>query len=899
MNYYALIPLCACLINFFTFTYILAQKRKSPVNRAYLLSSFFSALWMFELFILWSPIDEAFLLTWEKVTTTTGFFVGFFFLNFVYTFLKKKRDVVFRTFLFFLILSSLINMSTHLYIDGYTKYYWGVSLKSGPLYVPIVLISIFLPTVYSIFLAYRGMQASNDSNVRRQLQLLFQGTSLVIFIGLFSDVILPHVFGLTNILRIGVPFISIQYIFVFMAVKKYNFLSIGVEEISHDLFTNVQDGIILVDNNESTIQINDAAKALFDIDLRNLRNVKISKLFEHYDFQENYRNYETSIRRHDTKRIVSLSQATVRQANVDLGKILIVRDITETKAAEQELHESKTKLEKLTGELVQANASLEQKVAERTRSLLRSNEQLQREITERTRAEEALAAEKELLSVTLRSIGDGVITTDTMGNIVLLNEIAERLTGWRLTEAMAQPLDAVFRIYDEKTRQPRPNPVMEALHTESIVSRAQHTLLVAKDRTEHIVAESAAPIRSKEGKVLGVVLVFRDMTDRRRIEEELIKADKLESIGVLAGGIAHDFNNILTAIIGNISLAKMYANTEEKVFTRLVNTEKAALQAQNLTQQLLTFSKGGSLVRKPMSIGDLIRDCIDFSLRGSNVKCEYEVEKNIWPVEIDEGQISQVMNNLIINANQAMPEGGIIHVQAHNVHVGDGSSDYNQPLRKGRYVRISVKDSGVGIAEEHLSKIFDPYFTTKQKGSGLGLFTCYSIVKKHDGHLAVESLQGVGSTFHVYLPASERRVRKVADKKTVQVVGRGKILVMEDDATIREVTGEMLGHYGYTVAFARDGAEAIALYRQAQQDTVPFDVVIMDLTIPGGMGAKETIARLLALDPRAKAIVASGYGNDPIMVEFAQHGFCERIVKPYKSEELHEMLHRIIAAPSV
>jgi PAS domain S-box-containing protein len=898
MNYFAFIPLLAFLINVFTWTYIFAQKRRNPVNTAYLILASTLAAWTLELFLLWIPIEESLLYPLLKITMITGFMVGFFFLNFTYIFLGKTKDKIFYVFLYSAVIASLINIFSNLYVEGYTKYKWGISLEGGMLFVPIAFFVIALPIIYSLSLIYKDMKSSYDSNKKKQLLLLFQGTLASFIIALMSDVFFPYVIGVKNVMRIGISGTMIQSIFVFCAVSKYNFLSMDIKDVAKDLFTNVRDGVVIINEHEYIIQMNRSAKELFGINDFSSNSIKVSSIINDYKFDEDYKNYETTIIKGSDEIFVSLSQATVRQSGLELGKILIIRDITESKKAEKELKGSKTKLEKLAGELAQANASLEQKVAERTKSLLISNEQLQREILERKRAEEELAAEKERLAVTLGSIGDGVITTDTQGHVALLNKAAEHLTGWHQAEAIGQPLAAVFQILDERTRSPQGSPVEEALHTNRVVSRTNHAILIARDRTERIVAESAAPIHDTDGKVIGAVLVFRDVTERRKIEEELIKADKLESIGVLAGGIAHDFNNILTAIIGNISLAKMYASAEDKVYTRLVNAEKAALQAQNLTQQLLTFSKGGSLVRRPASIGDLIRDCIDFSLRGSNVKCEFSLEEDVWPVEIDEGQMSQVINNLIINADQAMPDGGMIEVRAENITVDEGNRERFLPLENGRYVRISVKDHGIGIPEEHIQKIFDPYFTTKQKGSGLGLFTCYSIVKKHEGHLAVESHQGVGTTFYVYIPASQRRVQKAEDKKDVHHSGRGKILIMEDDETIRDVTGEMLSHFGYEVAFARDGNEALDLYAKARDTAAPFDVIIMDLTIPGGMGAKETIAKALQIDPQVKAIVASGYANDPLMTEFAQYGFRDRIVKPYKAGELHEILRRVIADAS-
>jgi CheY-like chemotaxis protein len=290
-----------------------------------------------------------------------------------------------------------------------------------------------------------------------------------------------------------------------------------------------------------------------------------------------------------------------------------------------------------------------------------------------------------------------------------------------------------------------------------------------------------------------------------------------------------------------------------------------------------------------------VKESIDFSLRGASVKCNLLGGHEVWPVEVDTGQISQVINNLMINANHAMPDGGIIEVRIENVEIQSEQISAFLPLQIGKYVKMSFQDSGIGIPEEMIPKIFDPYFTTKKTGSGLGLFSCYSILKKHGGHLAVESTQGVGSTFYVYIPASPEALVAAKDTHAVRSVGGGHILIMEDEETIRDVTGEMLSHFGYEVEFAKDGLEAIALYQRAREAGKPFDVIIMDLTIPGGMGGKEAVKRILEIDARARAVVASGYANDPIIADFRHYGFCERIAKPYKSEELHALLQQIMA----
>jgi nitrogen-specific signal transduction histidine kinase/ActR/RegA family two-component response regulator len=390
-----------------------------------------------------------------------------------------------------------------------------------------------------------------------------------------------------------------------------------------------------------------------------------------------------------------------------------------------------------------------------------------------------------------------------------------------------------------------------------------------------------------------VVLVLRDVTENKRIEEELIKAQKLESLGVLAGGIAHDFNNLLTAILGNVSLAKMYADGQEKVIQRLDEAEKASLRAKDLTQQLLTFAKGGAPVKRTASISDVVKDSVKFALRGSNVRCVFDVAQSLWPVEIDEGQISQVVHNLIINACQAMPTGGTILVQAENTTVWP-DQDVGSPLGEGKYVKLSVQDEGQGIPSDILPKIFDPYFTTKKRGSGLGLATSYSILKNHDGLITVESEVGKGTTFSIHLPVSLGEESEKKPFRDAPLYGNGRILVMDDEEMLRAFVGELLGMLGYDVMFAADGHETIEKYRNARECGSPFDCVLMDLTIPGGMGGKETIEKLLQIDPQVRAVVSSGYSDDPVMADFRKYGFLGVVAKPYDATELSDILNKII-----
>jgi len=411
--------------------------------------------------------------------------------------------------------------------------------------------------------------------------------------------------------------------------------------------------------------------------------------------------------------------------------------------------------------------------------------------------------------------------------------------------------------------------------------RAEEELRKHRDNLEELVEERAKELKSANEHLV------REIEHRQRMQEELLKTQKLESLGILAGGIAHDFNNILAGILTNISIVKHYGNVAEDIYDILTEAEKASFQARNLTQQLLGFARGGKPVKKTVSLPALLQDTVEFSLSGSNVRCDYSFPADLWPVEADEGQIGQVIQNLVINADQAMPGGGAISVRAENITVREGDP---LPLPPGEYVKITIQDQGVGIAEKNLEYIFDPFFTTKQKGSGIGLTSSFTIVKNHEGCIRVESVMGDGSTFHVYLPASSNASKAGESDPAKPVSGRGTILLVDDEEVIRRSAGEVLKRLGYQVEFAGDGREGIDLYEKARRDGRPFDLVIMDLTIRGGMGGKEAVAHLKKIDPEAKVIVSSGYSRDPVMSDYRAHGFCGVVPKPYEIEELARVI---------
>jgi PAS domain S-box-containing protein len=505
------------------------------------------------------------------------------------------------------------------------------------------------------------------------------------------------------------------------------------------------------------------------------------------------------------------------------------------------------------------------------------------EITERIHAQKELVSERERLTVTLRSIGDGVITTDILGRVVILNKIAEQLCGWSQKEAEGRPLTEIFRIVNENTGKQCENPAEKVLETGGIVTLANHTVLISRNGTRYSIADSGAPICDHENRIIGVVLVFRDETDKQRLEKELFKTQKLESVGLLAGGIAHDFNNILTAILGNIELADRLVGNNHQVAPLLTEAKKASLRAKGLTQQLLVFAKGGSPVRKTVSIADIIKDSVVFILRGSNVRCELDVPDDLWLLNIDPDQMSQVIQNIIINAAQTMPEGGTIHLVCRNRPATGGGENSRQNT-----VEISITDTGPGINPGIIDKLFDPYFTTKNQGSGLGLSICHSIVNQHGGTISATSSAGKGATFTILLPVGEKNKQLRDDGPEEQLPGLkgARILLMDDDEMVSDVVLAMLRHLGHEAALARDGQEAIHLYNRSREEGRKFELIIMDLTIPGGMGGKEAVREIHKIDPQARVIVASGYSNDPIIASFAEYGFCAAVIKPFQLQDL-------------
>lgn len=508
-------------------------------------------------------------------------------------------------------------------------------------------------------------------------------------------------------------------------------------------------------------------------------------------------------------------------------------------------------------------------------------------------AEEELAAERERLKVTLQAMVEAVITTDRHGVVNYLNEAAEALTGWTDGAAIGRALSEVAPLLQERTRLPVAPPHRSALAEALVVELPPSTVIRHRQGVTRLVEGRCVPIRDFASQPTGVVMVLRDMTERVKLEAEVLRATKLESLGLLAGGIAHDFNNLLTVVMGNVTLAMLDSQVQATGGGQwLREAERGLLRTRDLTQQLLTFAKGGDPVRSAVQLSEVVKETARFCLHGARAKCQFEIENDLWAADVDKGQIGQVVQNLVMNAAQAMPQGGMIWVNL--------SNDASPPLRSGLVgatVRLSISDTGAGIRPEHVNKIFDPYFTTKSDGSGLGLATVYAIVKKHHGYIEVESEVGRGTRFRLWLPATRTAT---ASPLTNSPFGsgasamNGRVLLMDDEEAIRMMASQLLQRIGFEVETAADGAIAVEAYKRALAEGRRFHLVITDLTVPGAMGGLDCMRELVRIDPKVRAIVSSGYSSDPVMSDHRAYGFAGMIPKPYRITDFAKTIRRVL-----
>jgi PAS domain S-box-containing protein len=821
--------------------FALYRMRISPVSTAFFLGSLAIGEWLFAYSWMYSTTDEQVALWWAK----TGY-IGISFIpaavsQYISAVLDQDYEKVGKRVLAIWILSALflaLILSTDMQFSSLLHFSWGFYPKYGITSTPFLLFffGVLIDSLYRFLKGYRKIRkGSAQSMAARELLI-------GIVVGYTASVDFSVGFGL-KLYPFGYIPILLFIVISAHSILRYRLKTITPAFAARQIIDTMNDALIVLDSEGVVRLVNQMSCSMFGRSEQELvgnlptkcmdNNRAFAGILESLVQGETVRNLELEYYRpeENTPGTLSLSASIMQdQAGVPLSVVCVVRDITGRKRAGEDLKQSVS-----------------------------------------------------LLKATLEATADGITVVDSAGKLVDFNR--------RFTEMLRLPDDIIASRDERRALQflhdQLKNPKAFIDKVEELYANPDAESFDVLEFNDGRVFERYSKAQKIEDNSVGRVWSFRDITRQKKLEEELLKSQKLESLGVLAGGIAHDFNNILTAILGSVSLARMHSKPGDKIYSWLIEAEKASFRAKDLTQQLLTFSKGGSPVKKVISLVNSIKDSTSFALRGANVKCDLKVANGLWPLEADEGQMVQVFNNLIINACQAMPDGGQIKIAASNVIV---DSNDNLPLTVGKYVKISLTDEGSGIPTEHLLRIFDPYFTTKQKGSGLGLAVTYSIIKNHGGHIEVESKTGSGTAFTIYLPASDNPIENSEMAGELRIAGKGKVLLMDDEEMVRTIGSEMLSELGYTVETVSDGKEAIDAYTKSKEAGKTFDAVVLDLTIPGGIGGKETIKILREIDPSVMAIVSSGYSNDPVMANFLEYGFNAVVSKPYRITELSRAL---------
>jgi PAS domain S-box-containing protein len=514
------------------------------------------------------------------------------------------------------------------------------------------------------------------------------------------------------------------------------------------------------------------------------------------------------------------------------------------------------------------------------------------EVRERTRelseSRAEIAREKERLAATLASIADGVVAVDAWGRVTLLNPAAEELAGKRERDCLGLPVERVLELsrvdgapFDPAILRARGSSALDAVDLRIRSSAG----------VERTVELAVAPLVDRDRLPAGAVVALQDVSERRRLEVELARAQRLQSLGVLAGGIAHDFNNVLTAVGGHLGLYELEASIDARRNPRLRAAERALDRARELAEQLLTFARGGDPVRAPAAVDDLVLDAAQIAFSGSRVLWTTELPPDLWVVDVDKAQVRRVIENLLINARQALADGGRVRIGAQNV--ADGRK-HHPSLQSARYVRLDVEDEGAGIAPENLERVFDPFFTTKAGGTGLGLATAYSVVHRHAGAITVRSRVGSGTTFSVYLPATDRPISERAPEQPARATTRARALLLDDQADVRDVLTGMLEHLGCDVVAVATEDEAVNAYVAEREHRRAIEISFLDLTLPDSGSGVEVARRIAELDPAAVLVAMSGYSDDPVLAHPERFGFRATLCKPFRLIDVSRALETLL-----
>jgi PAS domain S-box-containing protein len=865
------------------------RKNKTPQFQVFALLCFSFSFWaLFE--FLYRQSETAYRASIWEIFNSIWPLIAPLYFHFVLLFTGKLNRMIKKIVLPLIYTMAIVFIFQDIFVFTFIpiRYWWGwgYQIPETPLFHIATTVSATI-IVTGMFLLIRHY--SNLTNVAYKKQTLFilLGTSITIFCALTTEWLLPLL--LIKVPEMTTSSFSISAIMVYIALFRCKLFSLSPEDAAGIIVKTMSDALIVVNIERKIEIINNALLTMLGYTEHELLGKHPEVIIGKFTTGEDsvtrllrsgiVSDFGTYFRKKNGETIpISLSWSVLRNHENKLsGIVFIGRDISEREKNEKELQNARDELEK--------------RIEERTQELRIANEQLQIRIEEQLKFDARLAAEKEWLSVTLQSIGDGVITTDSLGCIISMNPAAEHLTGWPQNEAVGKYMNEIYLCNQDHQDESAPDLHAIALLMKEPSNKGpvnNHSTIISRDGIKYRVAEQAAPIFDSIGNKVGYVMAVRDITERIVLEDELFKARKLESINLLAGGIAHDFNNLLTSIVTNLFMAKMELPPNEETAQLITNAEKAAFRASNLTKQLLVFSKTGSLTREKISVKEFIENSVGFYLSDSKSDYKLELNEDLWKIVIDRGQLDQVLNNIINNADEAMPEGGSIIVKARNVDI---TSSHNLPIKHGNYVCISICDTGEGIDKTNLHRIFDPYFTTRSSSNGLGLTTAFAIVQKHGGHITVESTLNCGTVFNIFLPASEDPPADTLNQSTSLTESQHNILLMDDEETIRLSIKKVLNHLGYECILTENGDHALQAVKEHIDKSIKFKAIILDLTVHGGKGAVDIIDELRLIDPDAKIIVSSGYANDKVIINYQKYGFHAAITKPYTIDNLASVLN--------
>ncbi len=816
--------------------FALFRMRQTPVSITFFLMTLTVGQWLVTYAWVYATDDIQLAHWWAKAGYVGIAFVPAAVSSYIATIVQDYEKLKFRLPIYWSIstLFLILILTTDIQFSSLQHYSWGYYPRYGLSSLPFILFFfwVVLESLFRLFRAYRSLEKGTPQSLAARELLVG------LLVGSIASVDYLIGFGV-NFPPVGYIPILLFVIITTPSVLCDRLIAITPAFAARQIIDTMNDALLVLDREGSVRLVNQTACVMFGLDEEQLiGKLPVNAMVDNKDFGavlaalihgDEVSNLEMEYRRPGESEPGSLSlSASIMHdpAGIPIAVVCVVRDITRSKR---------------TGENLKQSVSL--------------------------------------LRATLDATADGILVVDSSGMIVDYNTRFSEM--WRLPEeilATREDRRALEFVLDQLLD---PQTFLDGV--EGLYANPAAESFDVLEFRDGRVFERSSKAQVIEDRAVGRVWSFRDVTSQRKLEDERLKAQKLESLGVLAGGIAHDFNNILTAVMGNVSLARMRAEPGSRQDRWLGEAESATERAKDLTLQLLTFSKGGAPLKRVIALEQVIRDSASLALRGTGVKWTFHGAPDLWSVDADAGQLVQVFNNLFINACQAMPGGGILTITAANVRVTAADA---LPLAPGNYLRITVADQGSGISPENLRKIFDPYFTTKEQGSGLGLAVTYSVIRNHGGHIFVESEAGIGTTFTLFLPAADTAAQVSEPAAEARWAGSGRVLLMDDEESVLQVGREMLTELGYQVTTARDGAAAVALFAQARDAGNPFTLVVLDLTIPGGMGGKEVIGHIRRLDPVVWAIVSSGYSNDPVMAEYVAHGFNAVVAKPYRVAEL-------------